>query len=148
MIRVVPFIPEHLDDILSGELNSDKNRPMKIIGEVSSSLVVPEMSFSAIANGHLIGSCGIIPFWHGVGEAWVCATNRISDHPVDIARMIKLGFKDLRDEKELHRVQGMMRTDWPELKKWADFLEMKFEGTMKKFGSDGEDYNRYAWVKE
>ena len=148
MIRVVEFIPEHLEDILRGQLNNEKNRPTKIVGDVSANLVVPDMSFSAILNGHLIGSCGIMPYWDGVGEAWICATERIYEHNIDCARMIKSGLKDVIESYDLHRVQGMMRADWPELKKWAAFLGMKHEGTMRKFGANGEDYDRYAWIKE
>jgi hypothetical protein len=44
------------------------------------------------------------------------------------------------------RIQAAMRSDWPELARWARFLGMKHEGTMKKFGANGLDYERWAWV--
>jgi len=43
-------------------------------------------------------------------------------------------------------VQAHMKTDWAELSRWAHFLGMEREGTIKQMTPDREDYDLWAWI--
>ncbi|WP_341713785.1 hypothetical protein [Erythrobacter sp.] len=104
------------------------------------------MAFTGIDNGHLVGAAGIFPLWEGVGEAWLLGADRMKRHPLSAGRMVRRRLHEIANAHGMWRVQAAMRSDWPELARWAKFLGMKHEGTMRRYGVDGQDYERWAWV--
>ena len=117
-MRLVPFEIAHGEALLEADLNDDRNRPAPEFGNFMPTLVHEGMAFTGIDNGHLIGAAGIFPLWQGVGEAWFLGASRVG--------------------------QAAMRSDWPELKRWARFLGMEHEGHMPMYGANKLDYERYA----
>ena len=147
-MRLVPFEVAHGEALLEGELNDDRNRPPTKLGAFMPNLVHPGMAFSAIDNGYLVGAAGIAPLWEGVGEAWLLGADRIAKHSRAAARVARTGLLDVAEEHGFWRVQAAMRSDWPELARWARFLGMTHEGSMPRYGADGSDYERYARIWE
>ena len=145
-MRLVPFEPAHADALLEGQLNDDRNRPSPKLGSFAPTLVHEGMAFTAIDNGYLVASGGIAPLWEGVGEAWLLGAERVEKHRRYVARAVHQHMLQVVEKKGLWRVQAAMRSDWPELKRWARFLGMQHEGTMRAYGADGLDYERYARV--
>ena len=143
---VVDYEPGHADDILQSKMNDERGRPSEEFGRFTPTLAVPDMSFTALENGHVIAAAGIYKLWSGVGEAWLLASDRIYNNRVGVARAVRLGMKNIINEQGLWRVQTAMRSDWPLLERWATFLGMKHEGSMPKFGVDQSDWERWAWV--
>jgi hypothetical protein len=63
-----------------------------------------------------------------------------------VAKLVREGLLRIAEEQGLWRVQAAMRSDWPELARWAKFLGMEHEGTMPMYGANKLDYERYARV--
>jgi hypothetical protein len=116
-VRIIPFELAHGEALLEDELNDERNRPAPEFGNFMPTMVHEDMAFTGIDNGYLVAAAGILPIWKGVGEAWLLGANRLGKHKIRVAKA-----------------------------RWARFLGMKHEGTMKKFGANGLDYERWAWV--
>ena len=89
---------------------------------------------------------GVVTLWPGCGEAWMLGSARMSEYPISIARAIKEVFEEYSQHKGFWRVQSNVRSDWPLAIRFIKFIGMKEEGLMQKFGPEGADYLRFAWV--
>lgn len=143
-MRLVPFEIAHGEALLEADLNDDRNRPAPEFGNFMPTLVHEGMAFTGIDNGHLIGAAGIFPLWQGVGEAWFLGASRVGRHQFRVARLVREKLNEIAQEQGMWRVQAAMRSDWPELKRWARFLGMEHEGHMSMYGANKLDYERYA----
>jgi len=126
-VRLIPFEVLHAEELIAGELSDERNRP----------------SF-----GHLVFSGGIAPLWEGVGEAWILGADRVPQHTVAVARICKRYIYRIAKEQKLHRVQAHMKSDWPELARWASFLGMQHEGTVRQMTTKKENYELYSVVSD
>tara|TARA_B100001013_G_C24517918_1_gene405740 strand:- start:311 stop:742 length:432 start_codon:yes stop_codon:yes gene_type:complete len=90
---------------------------------------------------------GLIELWENCAEAWVIASSNISRTPVSISRAMKRGLNKRILEDGYDRVQANVRADWPTAIRFAEFVGMKREGMMRRFGPEGADYVRFAWVR-
>ena len=145
-MRIVPFQAEHGFALVAGQLNNDKNRPSPNFGNFIPELVQQDMAFTGIENGHLIVVSGVYVLWSGVGEGWFLASKKIEDHKVAAIRAVKKGLKKIITDNGLHRVQAAVRSDWKDANRLARYLGMQHEGTMRQYGIEKEDFERWAWV--
>jgi len=145
-VRIIAFELAHGEALLEDELNDERNRPSAEFGNFMPTMVHEDMAFTGIDNGYLVACAGIYPIWEGVGEAWLLGANRLGKHKTRVAKEVRKGLHRVAEDNGLWRVQAVMRSDWPELARWARFLGMEHEGTMRKFGADGFDYERYAKI--
>lgn len=145
-MKLIKFDADHAVELVSQQLNDDRNRPsfgLKAYEHLTNS----DTCKSGVVNGHLIFSAGIVELWPGVGEAWLLASAQIEKHKVAVARSVKTHFAQIADAYDLHRVQAHMKSDWPELSRWAAFLGMQHEGTIRQMTPLKENYELYSWVK-
>ena len=146
-MRIVPFVAEHAMEFLEQGLNTDNPA-----ADWSSQASVMEEAGHCVTllseDDKPILSTGIIPVWDGCGEAWLLASNKMSEYKVTLARAIYECFYEWIDARNLRRVHANIRVDWPTAIRFAKFMGMKEEGLMKKFGPEGADYVRYAWVSD
>jgi len=147
-VRVVPFEAGHGEALLAGQLNDEKSRPSTGFGQFIPDLVIDGMAFSGIENGHVIASAGVYPMWDGVGEGWFIAADKLEKKHFGVVRELKNGLHQIAKEHQLHRIQAAVRSDWEKAIRLARFLGMEHEGRMRKYSSDGADYERYAWVQQ
>jgi hypothetical protein len=145
-VRIIPFEAAHAEEILAGNLNDERNRPAAQFGDFIPGLVVEDMAFTGVDNGYIIGAAGIYPLWQGVGEAWFIGADRATKNKTAVARAVRDGLYAIAADKKLRRVQAAMRSDWPHLARWARYLGMSHEGSMRLYGADGSDYERWAWI--
>ena len=145
-MRIIAFELAHGEALLEDELNDERNRPSAEFGNFMPTMVHEDMAFTGIDNGYLVACAGIYPIWEGVGEAWLLGANRLGKHKTRVAKEGRKGLHRVAEDNGLWRVQAVLRRDWPELARWARFLGMEHEGTMRKFGADGFDYERYAKI--
>jgi RimJ/RimL family protein N-acetyltransferase len=47
----------------------------------------------------------------------------------------------------MRRVQGAVSVNWEEAARFAHYMGFEEEGVMRKYGPDGSDYIRVAWVR-
>ena len=95
----------------------------------------------AVVNGKAVAAGGLRILWSGVGEVWLMLGK---EFPALALPKIKrqlwawMAFYDLR------RVQAVVRCDWKEGNRFAEWSGMKHEGVMKKMYCDGSDANLWA----
>ena len=145
-MRLVPFEIAHGEALLAADLNDARNRPAPEFGNFMPTLLHEGMAFTGIDNGYLVGAAGIFPLWEGGGEAWCLGASRVGRHQFRVARLVREKLREIAEEQGMWRVQAAMRSDWPELARWARVLGMKHEGTMRCYGANKLDYERWAWL--
>ncbi len=145
-MRIVPFEAAHGRALLEGNLNDERNRPSPWVAEFIDGLVNEELAFTAIDNGHLILSAGVFELWHGVAEVWFLASDKVSKPSVSLFSHIKRDLLRIAKEHGFWRLQAVTQTGWNDAARLARFMGMESEGTMKQYGSNREDYERWALI--
>ena len=143
-MRLIPFAPAHAEALLADQLNDGCPEIADDWSAWIGDLVNPDMAFTGIENGHLIGSAGLIGIWPGVSEAWFVGSWRLNTSAVAGARATRRKLNDLMRVHHLHRIQAVVRNDWPAARRFARWLGMKEEGLMIMYGADKQDYMRVA----
>ena len=148
-MRIIDYQQDHLHDLMDGPLNDGAVKNIGYMKDWAETLQQPGWSFTLIEHGHIICCAGIVDMWPGVGEAWVIASNKIHEYPRKFIRFAKTDvMQRVIDENGLWRVQAVCKSDWPVALKFARFMGFEVEGVMRKYGPEGMDYTRVAWVKK
>ena len=108
-------------------------------------------AFHAEEGGKVIGLGGIVKIWDGVGigglafssEAMTSGNNETSRW---LHRSILVEMTSIIQELGLHRVETTVACDYPDRCRWIEHIGFRDEGLMRKYGPDGKDHYRYAWV--
>jgi len=120
------------------------------MGLVLSSLPVytmPGRGLALLDGGDVYAVTGLAPLWDGVAEAWFLPTKDMRQKKIQTVRLVRRELDAAIERLKLHRVQAVVRSDFVDAHKLAKFLGFHSEGTMKKYGPDGSDYERYAkWL--
>lgn len=144
-MRLIDFEPAHAEALIEDGLNRNAPTPSDY-KTWAGDLVVKGLAFTGVENGHLVGSAGIAPLWPGVAEGWFLGGWRLHENVLSSIRVIRRELKLMVDENKIHRLQCVVRTDWPEAQRFIEFLGWEKEGLMKKYTTEKIDYYRYARV--
>ena len=90
---------------------------------------------------------GISLLWDGVAEAWFVLGVKGQEFPYRMAKIVKKMIMTMIEENNLFRLQASICSNDEKAVRFIKWLKFEEEGIMKKFGPDGADYIRYAWVK-
>ena len=145
-MRLIPFVPAHAEALLADQLNEGCPEIVDDWAAWIGDLVNPDMAFTGIENGHLIGSAGLIRIWPGVSEAWFVGSWRLNNNVMAGARATRRKLDDLMKAHELHRIQAVVRADWDEAVRFVEFLRFQREGLLRGYGPDGSDHYVYARI--
>jgi len=104
-------------------------------------------AFTGLIDEEILACGGIIPFWKGVGEAWIVSSPLICKYPLFFAKTVWRKLNGLIVSMNLERVQTVIDAEHIVSCKWAERMGFVNEGLMKKY-IGGRDYIRYAWIKE
>jgi len=143
---MVDYKPEHIESILDGDMSKMARKSFGMAEDIAHGLVAPGLAFTGLIDGYVIASAGIKPLWPGVGEAWIVASDNMPKKKLSVIKLIRENFDRMIQDNNFVRVQAGVRYDWPEAKRFAEFLGFEHEGIMKKYGLDGQDYYRMARV--
>ena len=143
---IVDFESDHAKEILGRSVNDEKIRPPIEVSQFVETMVVKNLSFTAVNNGKIICSGGIYPIWNGVGDAWFLGTNMIFDHPLKVTKIVKKYLNELMNLNSFHRVQAYVRHDWEDAQRWIKVLGMQVEGVVRKYSPDGRDHILFSRV--
>tara|TARA_R110002167_G_scaffold62113_2_gene175400 strand:- start:611 stop:1051 length:441 start_codon:yes stop_codon:yes gene_type:complete len=143
---MVDYKPEHIESILDGDMSKMARKSFGMAEDIAHGLFAPGLAFTGLIDGYVIASAGIKPLWPGVGEAWIVASDNMPKKKLSVIKLIKENFDRMIHDNGFVRVQACIRSDWPEAKRFAEFLGFEHEGIMKKYGPDGQDYLRMARV--
>ena len=145
-MHLVPCVREHLVDLAEDD---EGNPGRQLVGDWKSMVdrsIAPELSWSGIHNGHLVGCGGIIPIWDGVAECWLVGGWRLGTHRLSAVRALTATLARQVKEQQLRRLQAVVRADWDEAVRFVEFLRFQREGLLRGYGPDGSDHYVYARI--
>jgi hypothetical protein len=82
--------------------------------------------------------------WPGVGEVWVIGSPTVPKYKFSYVRSIKFYLKYFREKYKLKRVQAQIVADYDMLKRFAEKLGFKYEGTLHNYCGGDLDNCMYA----
>jgi RimJ/RimL family protein N-acetyltransferase len=148
-MKLVPFEVGHLDSILPNELEN-----------LETVLGIPEKEFmrltaerslcmTALTNDDKVFMiAGVHPLWKGVFEVWIHITPDFYKNKISAVKAIRQLLAQMKQTVGYNRIQADVRAD---LTKNIDFVKLfgfTFEGSMIKYGFNGETYLRFALYGE
>jgi RimJ/RimL family protein N-acetyltransferase len=145
-IKVVPFEPWHLNwisftPIAIGALsNCDIN-----LEQQGKYLAQAGRAYTWMAKGRIISCAGMTPLWKGVADFWsYFGVDTFSGNRRVVLRAFRVYLEEFHTEYRLHRLQAVIKADFPEGIKFAKFYGFENEGLLKNYGPDREDFYRFA----
>jgi hypothetical protein len=145
MMRFIDFLPVHMlwiSDVHQNVLNEQQGMELVKIGEKSKSR---GPCLTLMNDKEAIACGGLMLMWPGTAEIWV----RLSLGKCGPAAARELKKQTYRwiEEHHLNRLQATAPAEWVQDCKFIEWLGMKAESTMKKYGPNGVDQIRFAWVR-
>ena len=142
MIKIVPFAPEHLDQVEKRWCYADDEG----IDSITLGLYYSGNShlLSLVSDDGIVAILGGSLIWQGNMFFWAILSELVLKYPKDTHKTIKKLIESYARGLNLRRGQIDVRADFDEGNRWAEALGFEFEGTMKKYGPGGADHNLYA----
>jgi len=138
-MNLIPFKPEHLTQINPRGIDLN-NFDMFVENIKDHHEKDKESKFFSIATDGKIAACGgVYSMWPGVGEMWLTGSDLIKTKPIAFHKACIKGVKDILNIGKWHRIQSVVRADFPEGIGWNKLLGFKVEALMKKYTPDGVD---------
>lgn len=134
-IRVIPFEPDHLEQIKIQEYQQ---------GECPKTILT--VAFTLIRGEEIIAIIGGFPFVPGVIHFWALLSESVKKYPIDFHKNCLKVIAWYEKTEKPRRTQFEVRATYAKGCKWAESLGMEREGLMRKWGPDGSDYYLYARV--
>ena len=104
-------------------------------------------TYTGLVDGKVAGFAGVMQMWPGVGEGWILGSDLFASNKLWFVRNVKRYLEKIMNTHQMHRVQTTVTHGHTELIRLVEFLGMKFEGRLKNYGPNGEDYLMYGRVK-
>ena len=143
---VKEFKQEHADEIISYGMN---NKLMEVDASYKDhriSLGDKGNAYTLFVDKKPIVAGGIIVLWQSVAEGWVMANQTIYEVKLLACKEIKRRTDILCKKNNVKRLQTTVKYDFKTGIRFADWLGLKPEGIMRKYGPDGSDYYRMAKI--
>lgn len=106
-------------------------------------------AFTAISNGDIIACGGVVPFWKGVGEAWLITSDLTEKFKIFFAKTVHNKLEEIIKLMDFKRVQALIDSEHLIGQRFIERLGFKNETPegMKKY-IGGRTFYRYSLVKE
>lgn len=98
-------------------------------------------------HGSLIGIAGICFTRNNVVLLWSMLAPAAKQQPIKLCKAALRLMKDLTECEDIQRIEAECLTGSDDDKKFVEFLGFTKESTMKCFGPNGEDIDKYAIIK-
>ncbi len=144
--RIVHWHPAHLEMIELNKFDAENRELFTNYSQYLSNFVTKGYSFTAMQE-KIYAMFGIWQLWPGVYEAWLIPSGDISKKAFRMHRASKLFFDHAVNKLEIKRLQITVCTRNVLAVKWAKVCYFETEGTMRKFGPQGDDYLMMSRVK-
>jgi len=100
-----------------------------------------------LIDGEIVGIGGIVIYWQGMGEGWICVSKNIEKHPVKSVLRLKNLLMEVLKELDLRRLQVAVRFDFAQAIKLVQALGFEKECLMKKYLPGGKNAWLYSIVR-
>lgn len=146
-MKTIPYRPEHAAEVIA----SGSTEPELAICPLTITLMemrtIAGPAYTWEHEGRIVGCGGMTIPYKGFGEAWAIYVHDIKEiksHPKAVYNKLH----EVIAENEIIRCQIILRTDFPESIKYAEFLGFKFEAKHEKYFPDGTDAYMYVIIGE
>jgi len=102
--------------------------------------------FDAV-SGRAVVIGGVNESFSGVGQTWMCSTQEWAIAVREVTRYSRRVFKSLL-ETELHRIETLSAAFKTDAHRWFKLLRLEYESTARRLGRNGEDFYRFARLRE
>lgn len=151
-MRIIAYEPWHMD--LLNMINEDvvvfSCTDQEMLYNIRNGLA-RQMVFTMIDDAMVLAIGGIVKRWTGMGEAIIFMSKNVFTESLKMRLRICLNirsyFNFLISELAFWRVQATVKSDFERARKFAKIMGFKYEFTMKRYGPDGQDYDRFAIVR-
>ncbi len=134
---VIPFLASHV------KLLSDDPALLAAAPDMASRGV----GYTLVRDGRVLGCGGALNMWQGVAEAWVVVRqDATAEERKALARHLRRGLPKLVRDHGLRRLQATVVAAHERGRHLAEWLGMKPEGFMARYGTDDSDHVRFAWA--
>jgi hypothetical protein len=107
-------------------------------------VLVVGAGFAMVDGETVLGCGGVIPRWTGCGEVWISISEELAARPLLLVRHTRKMIKLIRATAHFNRLDMHVPSGNVRLTHWAKSLGFTFEGTMLRYGMNGEDHDLYA----
>ncbi len=144
-IKVVHFEAWHLDWI-SFTVIAQSSLDTYVQNQSAHGKILEELgsSYTALCEGRVVASGGIIHGFKGTGDLWLFLGKNTFDQKRIALRFFKFFLDEIQSKHELHRIQAVVKSDFEEGHRFAQFFGFENEGVMRQYGPDRENFHRYA----
>jgi|ERR1700723_3853064 len=141
---IVPFEAWHLDQL---QLQPHEIEMLDFRKFLANVFVPGNDCRSTFHDGKLLGVAGYLTLWPGVVEMFVIPSKYIFEYPQVSFRICYRTISLLKAHPNIHRLQSSVLDD-PTRVKFIEKLGFVYEGRMKLYTKDKQDYLMYAITKE
>lgn len=134
MIRVEPFLPEHLENLVVQE-SQRHEKPTRL-----------RDGTTLFKGDQILGIVGGFKWNPGVIQIWAILSEDIKKYPISFHKICLELIDFCEQQHSPRRLQIDVRVDFERGQRWAESMGFIREGTMKKFASDGSDCYLYGKV--
>ncbi|MBO6782241.1 MAG: hypothetical protein JJ899_03070 [Alphaproteobacteria bacterium] len=134
-MQIVNFQADHLHAVEPQTAQADVVNYIDAIDRQM--LAARGMSFSALADGKIVGCAGVVELWPGVGQAWAVLSREALDEPITLTRAVLRELERIRRERSLHRVQATVADGHGAGARWLAFMGFEVEGLLINYGPGG-----------
>ena len=144
--KIVPYEEWHGDDIVAFGMNDKLMEIDASFTENRIDIAVPGLSYTLLYNDQPVICAGIYPLWDGVAEGWVLSSKRVFDHKIKAAGSIKKRLDLICANNNIWRLQTSVKEEFKTGVRFAEWLGLKKEGLMEKYGPDKTNYYRMVKI--
>lgn len=141
--RTIPFESWHMKLIKPGihynHANIDPETRAKIYRQIEGITVLIEDEICAIL--------GVAQLWPGVGEITMIPSDLFYKHLKSSVKFCRQILIICADTFKLHRVQATALASAPKHCRFLECLGLQFEGHLRQYGPNGEDFMMYSYVR-
>lgn len=147
--RCIPFKIEHARYIIEQEHKRDQEEWIEKpeFEQWAEAWKDHLWAYTVTVDGIPVACAGVaLQEWHKA-EAWAIFSSDFKAHKLFIYRFIKAGITESFREHKLVRLQSTIDPQFPENIKWIETLGFEYEGRLRNYGPQGQDYLMYSRIK-
>jgi len=146
MSKWVEFNPSHARQILEIDVRPEESWAS---GEFSdnwfSDLGDKVYAMTLMAEEKPVACAGLVLLGRDKAEAWVLLSNSFHPYVYTLYKGIKEGLINWLEVKKLRRIQATI-DPYPKVVNWIEHLGFQYEGRLRNYGPQGQDYLMYSRV--
>jgi len=142
-ISTIPFKSWHLKLFKHGE----HYQTSSLDPDTRSHLYRHVNGATILIDGEIAGIMGIAPLWPGVGEVTMIPSELFYKNIKSCVKLLRESLSVGCEAYGLHRIQATTLESCPKHGRFLAFLGFELEGKLRGYGTAGENYLMYSYVK-